>query len=175
MIPALERQVIEEWLLERRVTRFLHDEADLLSARRYREWEALLADDLCYRLPVRETLVPGQGSEHSEDMFHFDENRRTMRMRIDRFEGTAAWAENPPSRCRYFVSNIRAERRPDGLVGVRSELLFTRLRRSLTEYEMLTGERHDALRERGDSFELVERTVLLDNTTLPTRNLAFFL
>ncbi len=118
----------------------------------------------------------GSGPEHSPDGFHFDENRHTIAMRIQRFAGSSAWAENPTSRMRYFVANIRAQlgAQPD-VIEVVSDLLFTRLHGTNISYEMLTGERHDVLRDCDGALKLAQRTVLLDNSTLPTHNLAFFL
>jgi ethylbenzene dioxygenase beta subunit len=109
-------------------------------------------------------------------MFHFDDNRRTIKMRIERFQGGAAWAENPSSRCRYFVTNVRATTGQDiTTYDVRSNLLVTRLRADDPTYQQLTGERIDRLREHGSGFLLASRRVLLDSSTLPVHNLAFFL
>lgn len=162
--------------IEREICHFLYREAELLHDRRFREWSVMLADDLVYRVPVRVNRPDGQGSAHSTDMFQFDENRRTIEMRIERFEGGAAWAENPSSRCRYFVSNVRAYAgSTPGTYDVRSNLLLTRLRGDDPQYQQLTGERRDRLRRAGENLVLVERIVLLDNTTLPMHNLALFL
>lgn len=162
--------------LERRIARFLFHEARLLQERRYREWALLLADDLVYRVPVRVNRPEGQGSEHSDRMFHFDDNRATIQMRIERFEGGAAWAEIPSSRCRYFLTNVETcDGAQPGLYEVRCNLLVTRLRGDDPVYEQLTGERVDVLRASGGGFMIAQRTVLLDNTTLPMHNLALFL
>lgn len=162
--------------LERRIVRFLYHEARLLQERRYREWACLLADDLVYRVPVRVTRPEGQGPEHSDRMLHFDDDRATIQMRIERFEGGAAWAEIPSSRCRYFISNVEAfAGAQPGLYEVHCNLLVTRLRGDDAVYEQLTGERVDVLRVSGPEFLIAQRTVLLDNTTLPMHNLALFL
>lgn len=165
-----------EFADERRVNRFYLHEAMLLTQRRYVDWEGLLTDDIIYRVPIRVNRAVGTGPEHSADGFLFDETRRTIRMRIERFSGSSAWAENPASRMRYFVANLRAQRSAEpGGYDVVSDLLFTRLHGTNTAYEMLTGERHDLLRECDGALRLARRTVLLDNSTLPTHNLAFFL
>jgi 3-phenylpropionate/cinnamic acid dioxygenase small subunit len=161
---------------ERRITHFLYREAELLHERRFDEWFELLADDLEYRVPVRVNRPEGQGPFHSHEMFHFDDDRRTIEMRIKRFQGGAAWAENPSSRCRYFVTNVRATTgQAVATYDVRSNLLVTRLRADDPTYQQLTGERIDRLREQGAGFLLASRTVLLDNSTLPMHNLALFL
>jgi ethylbenzene dioxygenase subunit beta len=161
---------------ERRITHFLYREAELLQNRRFDAWLELLADDLEYRVPVRMNRPEGQGPAHSHEMFHFDDNRRTITMRIERFQGGAAWAETPPSRCRYFITNVQAMTgQAVATYDVRCNLLVTRLRGDDPTYQQLTGERIDRLREHGSGFLLASRTVLLDSSTLPMHNLALFL
>jgi 3-phenylpropionate/cinnamic acid dioxygenase small subunit len=161
---------------ERRIEHFYIREASLLAQRRYREWSELLASDITYQVPVRANRPLDQGPDHSVASFHMDETRRTIEMRIERFEGPAAWAENPASRMRYFIANLRATANGlPGTFGVISDLLFTRLHGSNPSYEVLTGERHDVLVDVDGELLLSERLVLLDNVTLPTHNLAFFL
>lgn len=175
-MSAAEPDLDLDWADERRVHRFYLHESVLLTQRRYEEWGALLTDEVSYKVPIRLNRAMGSGPEHSTEGFLFDETRRTIEMRIKRFAGSSAWAENPASRMRYFVANIRAERADEpGHLSVVSDLLFTRLHGTNTAYEMLTGERHDLLRETDDGLRLARRTVLLDNSTLPTHNLAFFL
>ena len=40
-------------------------------------------------------------------MVHFDEDHYTLGLRIERLEGRHAWTEDPPSRTRRFVTNVR--------------------------------------------------------------------
>lgn len=159
-----------------RIEQFYTNEAALLTARRYREWLELLTPDVTYQVPVRENRAPDQGPAISAESYHFDETHRTIEMRVQRFEGPVAWAENPPSRMRYFFTNIRASSLDNnGQFAVIGDLLFTRLHGSDPDYEMLTGERHDLLVDSEGEIKLARRLVLLDNVSLPTHNLAFFL
>lgn len=174
--PSPRQPQLVDAAAERQICHFLYEEAELLHERRFREWALMLADDLIYRVPVRVNRPDDQGSPHSTLMYQFDETRETIQMRIERFEGGAAWAEKPPSRCRYFVTNVRATYgEAPGTYDVRSNLLVTRLRGDDPAYQQLTGLRCDRLRRVGDSLVLAEREVLLDNTTIPMHNLALFL
>ncbi|UGS38228.1 aromatic-ring-hydroxylating dioxygenase subunit beta [Capillimicrobium parvum] len=161
---------------EREATAFLHHEAQLQDERAFEAWLQLLDPEIRYRVPVRVTMPEGQGPEHSEVMFHFDETRQTLGMRVARLYSGDAWAEVPPSRTRHFVSNVRvtADGGPDRLL-VRSNLLFVRIRGDEVQSQSLTAERRDVLRHDGGAWRLLDRLVLLDATTLPTYNLAFFL
>ena len=162
--------------LEREATAFLHHEAQLQDERAFRAWLRLLDPAIRYRVPVRVTLPEGQGPEHSDVMFHFDETLETLEMRVARLHSGDAWAEVPPSRTRHFVSNVRVAPgdTPDCL-RVRSNLLFVRIRGDEVVAQSLTAERHDVLRRADGTWRLLDRLVLLDATTLPTYNLAFFL
>ena len=132
----------------------------------------LLADDVRYRVPVRIAKERGE-SGISERMFHLDEDRDSLELRVARIETGFAWAEDPPSRLRHFVANVRAHEERDEL-RVKSNLLLTRSRGDRPEQDLLSAERHDVLRRTPDGLRLAERLVLLDSTTLPTLNLSFF-
>lgn len=155
---------------------FLHHEAELLDAGRFEEWLELLADDLVYQVPVRVTRERAAGSGVSTSMFHLDETRATLQVRVRRLQTEVAWAEDPPSRTRHFVSNVRVEpaARPDEL-SVRSYLLLYRNRGDEPGHDLLSGERHDLLRRVDGVWRLARRVVVLDQVTLGTRNLAIFL
>lgn len=152
---------------------FLYREAELLDDGRFREWLDLLTDDVRYRVPVRQTRERGE-SGVSAEMFHLDEDRDSLTLRVDRLETGFAWAEDPPSRVRHFVTNVRVRPHGDEL-AVRSNLLLYRGRWDRAEHDLLSGERHDVLRPGPGGLRLAARTVVLDATTLPTLNLAIFL
>lgn len=165
-----------DWQVEREIAAFLYREAELQDDRAFDAWLELLDPDLRYLVPVRSTRPEGQGPEHSDVMFHFDETVTTLRMRVDRLKSGDAWAEVPPSRTRHFVTNVRvAPGASEDTVAARSNLLFTRMRGDETQLQTLTAERRDVLRRGEGGWRLLERLVLLDATTLPTYNLAFFL
>jgi 3-phenylpropionate/cinnamic acid dioxygenase small subunit len=96
--------------------------------------------------------------------------------RVMRLSGKSAWAEDPPSRTRRLVTNVRVERgdKPDEY-KVRSYLLVTRSRFNFDEYDLISAERHDVLRQVDGVFKLARREILLDQAVLGTPNLAIFL
>ena len=107
---------------------FLVAEAEALDERRYRDWLELLTEDVRYRMPVRVT-VHGGGVSALADMSHFDEDRYTLGKRVERLSGEHAWTEDPPSRVRRFVTNVRCAPGPaEGEIAVRSYLLLFRSR-----------------------------------------------
>ena len=161
------------------ITAFLTHEADLLDTGRLREWLGLLTDDVRYQVPIRinkERSPQEWLSGVVENMFHLDEDRSSLEMRVARLETGFAWAEDPPSRIRHFVSNVRVNLLPDrpGEVGVRSNVLLYRSRWDKPTHDLLSAERQDVFRQVNGSWKLAQRKVILDNTTLPTLNLSFF-
>jgi ethylbenzene dioxygenase beta subunit len=160
--------------LVREVEGFLYAEAELLDDGRLREWLELLADEVVYRVPVRIVKERGE-SGVSSSMFHLDEDRDSLELRVDRIETGFAWAEDPPSRLRHFVANVRVREDGDGTLRVRSNLLVYRARWDRPQHDLLSGERHDVLRRTPAGLRLAERVVVLDATTVPTLNLSFFL
>jgi PAH dioxygenase small subunit len=172
-IPA--RHVSMRESLYADVLELYHHEARLLDGDRLTEWLDLLAEDLTYRMPVRVTKRRADGPGLSETG-HFYDNRASMVVRVRRLvETETAYAEDPPSRVRRFVTNLDVEERADGLCRARSYLLMLRSRFDSPDHELLSAERDDVLRRRGDSFELVSRRILVDQTTLGISNLAVFL
>ena len=156
---------------------FLHLEAELLDARRFREWLNLLSNDVDYRVPVRSsTDDPDHGAAFSERAFHMLEERHSLEVRVKRFETGFAWSEIPPSRTRRFVSNVRVRQTQRAReVEVNSNLLVYRARGDMPP-ELLCGERRDVLIQEDDGqWRLLRRVVLLDQTSLPTQNLGVFL
>jgi ethylbenzene dioxygenase beta subunit len=156
------------------IEEFLFREAELLDEWRLREWLALLTDDVVYRVPIRIAKERTEGESAvtgvSTEMFHLDEDRHSLELRVERFETGFAWAEEPPSRIRHHVSNVRA----GGDGAVRSNVLVYRSRWDKPDYDVLSAERHDVLRRADDGLRLASRHVILDSTSVPTLNLTFF-
>jgi ethylbenzene dioxygenase subunit beta len=155
---------------------FLLDEATALDENRLDDWLTMLHPDIDYRAPIRVTRERTKGLGFSEEGFHFFENHESLTTRIDRLRTDYAWAEDPPSRTRRFVSNFRVSApEGDGDLRVRSNLLLYRERLDETHQQFLVGERQDDLREADGELRLVRRLVLLDHSILMTPNLGIFL
>jgi ethylbenzene dioxygenase subunit beta len=174
--PTLERVSHE---LTHELTEWLHDEATLLDEGRLEDWLELLTDDVRYQVPIRIHKEVTDGSRVTgvqTDAFHLDEDRVSLQMRVDRIETGFAWAEEPPSRLRHHITNVRV-RRPAGQddeLRVRSNVLIYRGRWDRPEHDLMSAERWDTFRREGDAWKLARRWVILDSTTIPMLNLTFF-
>ena len=158
-----------------RVQQWLVHEAELLDNRRYRDWLALLTDDVVYRMPVRVTSAHSLDDSTLEDMDHFDEDRYSLGKRVERFETEHAWTEDPPSRTRHYVTNVRVSEDGGDELVAKSYLLLFRSRGDVREPDLVSAERTDVLREVDGELRLARRDVLVDESVLRTQNLAVFI
>ena len=154
---------------------FLVEEAALLDAADYASWLDLLCEDIRYLMPVRVTTARGAGFDSLADMGHFDENMYALRKRVQRLATDHAWTEDPPSRTRHFVTNVRTFRHQTGQLQVASALLLFRSRGDTREADLISAGRTDLLRETGDGLRLAQREITVDESVLRTQNLAVFL
>lgn len=155
------------------VSDFLIEEAAALDERRYEDWFELLTDDVEYTAPVRVTRRAGN-PDVVEESTYFDDNKQSLGLRVKRLLTDVAWAEDPPSMTRRFVSNIRISPADEEL-EVRNNLLLFRSRGDEGLYDLIVGERHDWLRDEGRGLRICRRRVVLDQAALGTKNLGVFL
>ncbi|GGR46168.1 3-phenylpropionate/cinnamic acid dioxygenase small subunit [Nocardioides luteus] len=156
--------------------RWIVEETYLLDEQRYQDWLATLADDIHYYMPVKVTTALGAGYDTAPGMAHFDENKYSLSRRVARFETEHAWTEDPPSRLRHFVTNVRtfATDNDDEIVVESATLLF-RSRGDINEPAIVSAGRRDLLRRNGDGWLLARRHLAVDESVLRTQNLAIFL
>lgn len=154
---------------------FLVEEAALLDAADYAGWLNLLCEDIRYLMPVRVTTARGAGFDSLADMGRFDEDIYALRKRVQRLATDHAWTEDPPSRTRHFVTNVRTFRHQAGELRVESALLLFRSRGDTREPDLVSAGRTDLLRETGEELRLARREIKVDESVLRTQNLAVFL
>src|SRR6266704_1644506 len=82
---------------------FLYAEAALLDEWRLQEWLELLTDDATYQIPP--TDLPDADARNT--LFIVADDALRIRSRVKQLLGKAAWAENPKSRTRRMISNVR--------------------------------------------------------------------
>jgi 3-phenylpropionate/cinnamic acid dioxygenase small subunit len=163
--------------LERECAQFLYREAELLDGADYAGWmNTCLSADLEYLIPVRTTRERAAGvSEFSREAFHMKDTYASMCVRVNRLLTEHAWAEDPPSRTRRVVTNVRVRELGPGEAEVKSYLMLYRSQWDTADYDLLVAERQDVLRSDEGGWRLRRRNVLLNHTILGTANLGVFL
>ncbi len=175
--------------LIRQVEQFLYREARLLDDRQLHQWLELLTDDIKYWMPIRSNRYPANskaisimdGSRYEEDdlskedeLALMDETKDSLQRRVDRLDTGMAWAEDPPSRTRHFVSNVEVQPGDrEGELKVYSNFIMYRTRAE-TEQDFYVGRREDVLRRVGGGFKIAYRKVTLDQNVLLAKNVSNF-
>ena len=171
------------------VEQFLYREARLLDSRQFRQWIDLLADDLRYWIPMRSNRYSAasksisilDGSRYEEDdlskesdQAFMDEDKDSLRRRVDRLDTGMAWAEDPPSRTRHLISNVEVEPgERESEVKVYSNFIMYRSRGE-TEEDFYVGSREDVLRNVDGSWQLASRKIVFEQNVLSAKNLSNF-
>lgn len=165
--------------LQLEIEQFLYMEATLLDDRRFAEWYTLMADDIRYWAPTRRNRLRREAEKENSrrgEVALFDDNKQTLGWRVNQFLTGMHWSEDPPSRTRHVVSNvvIRRTEDPDEF-RVRSNFICYRNRLE-TETDLWIGEREDLLRCTGPAqWQVADRTILLDQSVVLSKNLSIFL
>lgn len=176
MSVDIEPERIAAMLRQFEVERFLYDEAALLDARRFEQWLELFTDDARYFMPIRRTRTRDDlEREFTQpgEMAFFDDTKGTLARRVKKLATGRSWSEDPPSRTRHLITNVRVvEVRGDELdVESNFHLYRTRLKSEETSW---IGSRRDTLRRLDGTFRIARRTILLEQTVLLSSNLSNF-
>jgi 3-phenylpropionate/cinnamic acid dioxygenase small subunit len=166
---------LESLLLQWQVEQFLYREAELLDGRRFDEWLDLFTDDAHYWMPLRYNRDRGENAPEesaADEMSLFDDDKEFLAVRIRRLKTGRAWAEDPPSRTRHLVTNVRVESAGTEL-NVCSNFLVYRNRLE-GEVDLYAGMREDLLLRLGDGLKIARRKIILDQNVLLSKNLSIF-
>ena len=149
---------------------FLYREAALLDEWRLEEWLEMLTDDAIYQVPS--TDAP-EGDERNTLYLIADDALR-IRSRVKQLLGKSAWAENPHSRTRRMITNVRVPGADGDSIVVTANFAVHRMR-----YEMVdtyVGRYDYKLVRFGKELKIRERRAILDNEALrPHGKISFIL
>lgn len=161
--------------LHHRISQFLYEEARLLDDWQFRNWLALLDDDIRYTM---RTTVNAQTRDRRKGVqppttWIFNDNKDQLERRIARLETGMAWAEEPPSRTRHLISNLQiSETDVPDVFAVRLNYLLYRAQKERDE-TFYVGMRVDKVRRLpGDEWRLLSREIVLDQAVITSHNLS---
>lgn len=152
---------------------FLIEEAHLLDTAQYKTWVELLADDLMITMPVRQTVNRKRTETRSQLYWLFDDKEATV-FKAMRYLGDSAWADDPPSRMRRMITNVRVHETavPDEYL-VQSYLLLQRNSGNQHTFAPFSARRDDILRKNGAGWLIVRRDIVVDQAVIGQPNLGF--
>lgn len=169
-----DMSLAERALLQFEAEQFFYEEAALLDGRQYSAWLDLLTEDIRYWMPIRRTVtLTNIDREFTRpgDMAFFDEDKDLLRVRVAKMESGSSWSEDPPSRSRHFVSNVRITGIEDDEVA--TDVAFHLYRSRLnTEVDSWVGRREDVLRRENGVLKLARRSIYLDQTLIRATNMS---
>jgi p-cumate 2,3-dioxygenase beta subunit len=139
---------------------FLYEEAALLDEWRLAEWHALFTGDATYRVPS--TDVPD--AEPDDTLFLIDDDAARLRSRVEQLLGKSTWSENPHSRTRRLLGNVRIRRTEGPHAWVTANFIVTRLRTH--QVASYVGRYEYVLERTRDGLRIQHRRAILDLESL---------
>jgi 3-phenylpropionate/cinnamic acid dioxygenase small subunit len=178
MTTTSSADVIERLVLKDQVENFVYHEAALMDDRRYEDWVDLMADDIHYFMPIRKNVKFGEwdteNSDPASEISWFDEGKDVLEGRVRQLMTGVHWAEEPVSRIRHIISNIRVTDVQGDLITA-TDNFFVWHNRLLEEVNLFAGTRTNVLRRDAETgFKVVKRTILLDQNVLLAKVVTFF-
>jgi 3-phenylpropionate/cinnamic acid dioxygenase small subunit len=173
--------------LQRNLERFYFHEARLLDNRQYKQWLALVSEEISYLMPSRTNVLVNNRERGNEYMLSVDrelegadsmgcpireETYIHLMVRVERAFKVNSWSENPPARTRRIVGNIELMGRENGELSVLSNFHLYYARPGGDNF-IYSGQRRDRLAPVEDSYRIVRREVVMDyaNIDVPTLGL----
>jgi p-cumate 2,3-dioxygenase subunit beta len=148
----------------------LYKEAALLDEWRLEEWMELLTEDAIYQVPP--TDVPEADARST--LFIIADDAFRIRSRVKQLLGKSAWAENPHSRTRRIISNVRVIGGDDEHIRVAANFVVYRMR--YESVDTYVGHYEYKLVRAGNELRIRERKAILDNEALrPQGKISFIL
>jgi 3-phenylpropionate/cinnamic acid dioxygenase small subunit len=178
VVIQMSEATLERMLLEREIEQFLYHEAALLDERRFSEWADLLAEDIHYHMPIRRNVKFGEWHRENTDtdseISWFDEGKRILAGRVRQLETGVHWPEEPVSRIRHLITNVRVLAVKDDQVDVNSNFIVY-LNHLRDEEVTYVGTRYDVLRRDSETgWKIAKRKILLDQNILLSKVISTF-
>ncbi|ALO37533.1 3-phenylpropionate/cinnamic acid dioxygenase subunit beta [Alcaligenes faecalis] len=176
VIEEPTQTAIVDMQLHHEIADFLYMEAELLDDWQFRDWLDLLSEDIHYHMRSTSNAQTRdrRRSVQPPTTWIFNDNKFQLERRVARLETGMAWAEEPPSRTRHFVSNLRIRPSADGQgYEIRSNYILYRAQKEKDE-TWYAGKRLDYVRRADNRFgwELYEREIVLDQVVITSHNLS---
>jgi 3-phenylpropionate/cinnamic acid dioxygenase small subunit len=158
------------------IMQFLIEEAYLLDDGHFKEWLALLEDDMMLTMPVRQTLSRKRGDGSAKSSYWLFDDKEALVFKAERYLGDSAWADDPPSRLRRLITNLRVQQteHPNEYLA-QSYLLLQRSTSNQHQFVPFSARRDDILRKTAQGWRIARRNLQVDQAVIGQANLGFVL
>lgn len=164
------------------VEQFYYREARLLDDRKFQQWQALLAEDIRYRVPCRHSPIPDSKKRGTEAFLNVeqelsqgleapyrDEDYLMLSIRVMRSFKQNSWSDNPLTRTRRFVSNVEVSSGKQA--DTYQVISYSRHQQG---NHLFTAQRRDLLRVVDGEFRIARREVIIDWNVVTGPSLGIF-
>ena len=155
-VPTYPAQITRQ-----QVEDFLYEEAALLDAWRLDDWLALMTDDAVYQVPSNDR----PNADPKDTLFIVADDINRIRARVTRLKKKDAHAEDPRSRTRRLLTNVRIVERKGAALKVETNFSVTRFRRN-DGIRTYIGHYRYELRLEGGKLKIARREAVIDSMEL---------
>lgn len=152
-------------MLRLRVEELLFEEADLIDSWQLDRWLALFTEDAEYLVPPSD--IDGDTADPATSLFYIMDDRKRMEERVIRLAKVGAHSEQPRSKVRHIVGNVRVRRaQVNGVDRVHARSSFFVSRAKDVTADMFIGHYLHELVEVDGGFKIAKKTCVLDMEAL---------
>lgn len=149
-------------ITRQQVEDFLYEEAALLDAWRLDEWLDLLTPDAVYRVPSNDR----PDADPASTLFLIADDIHRIRARVTRLKDNRAHAEQPPSRTRRLIGNVRIVGREGATLRVEASFIVHRFQRNESIRPFVGRYRYELRVVDGGALRIARREALIDSMEL---------
>jgi p-cumate 2,3-dioxygenase subunit beta len=142
------------------IEEFLYAEATLLDEWKLEEWLELFTDDATYSVPSTDEPE----GDPAQTLFLIADDVLRLRSRVQQLLGKTTWSENPRSRTRRMIANVRIRSCEDREIRVTSNFMVYRMRSE--RVSTYVGRYEYVLARHGESLRIRHRKAVLDLESL---------
>jgi p-cumate 2,3-dioxygenase beta subunit len=135
---------------------FLFTDAALLDELKLDLWLKLFLEDAHFKIPALDV----REASDQDSLYLVSDNMSRLRSRVRQYQGRAMWVENPPSRTRRIVSNVRILAVEGAEIRVAANFVVYRVRDDVVDTYI--GRYEHALIATEEGLRFKERKAILD-------------
>lgn len=157
----------------RTLERFVYHEAQLADESRFDEWEALLADDIRYWVPI---IGDNPEPDPNNDVSIINDNRSRLATRLRQLRTGTRHSQAPQSIMRRTLSNLVTDKLDAGGYRVEANFaVFEYQTQSVNQVNIWPGRVEYGLRYEENSLKMFLKKVSLINSSGPIPSLSFLI